>query len=171
MSSKLENFSSSDEILAVNAPGHLSLTVDLNFGEDPLKAIELDHLRATEKKSGLDSLHAVTAQRDTLCRELSRMKEELHNISEAKRRSDLLLIAAQHEQEEFRKRDTVIARENLKVLQVARNSAVSFEQENSELKSQIVSLKFEKQKLLEQIDKLNQQNSLLSHNLASATGY
>lgn len=144
--------------------------IDVISTEEALRQIEEDHAKANEAKSVIASLHAVTAQRDTLCRELSRLKEEVSRSTQTKRESELLLVATRHELDEFRKKDTIIAKENLRVLQAARDSEARFRDQNSDLKAQNDRLKNDLKKLAEQSRLQHEKNSLLVKDLASMTG-
>ena len=142
----------------------------MNSTENALRQIELDHLNASEAKSAIASLQAVTAQRDTLSRELARVKDEMNELSNSKRQSDLFLIAAKHELDELHNRDAMVSRENLKVLQSARSSVDHLKQENSDLKSQKILLEQEMRRYTDEIVKLKQHNMKLSDDLSSVQG-
>jgi chromosome segregation ATPase len=145
-------------------------SIDVLSTEAALRQIEDDHAKAHEAKSVFASLQAVTAQRDTLCRELSRLKEELSRLTQTKRESDLLLVATQHELDEFRQKDAIISKENLRVLQAARDSEAHVRDHNTDLKAQNDRLKNDLKKFAEQTRLLHEQNSLLTNDLASMTG-
>ena len=138
--------------------------------EAALRQIEIDHISASEAKMALTSLQAVTAQRDTLCRELARLKEEMNVLSNAKRQSDLLLVAAKHDLDELRKRDVIVSRENLKVLQSAKSSAANFQEENSNLKSRNLKLEQEVRNYSDDILTLKKENFKLLEDLSAVQG-
>jgi hypothetical protein len=156
--------------ISLKRSSRTSISFDVHSTEAALRQIEEDHARAFEAKSVVASLQAVTAQRDMLCRELSRTKEEIVRLTQTKRESDLLLVATRHELDEFRKRDAIISKENLKVLQAARDSEAHFRDHNSDLKVQNDRLKNDLKKLTEQSRLLHEQNSLLIKDLTSMTG-